>query len=98
MAPELGSDQDSLGSGRNNFQQMCLESTEIDYLRQIVYSYMMGTDPVVSLEPSAPQNKDLSFSLNSDFLIFFSPFKTMAKVIVAVLKFPEYEKRKLIEN
>ena len=51
MAPELNSgDQDSLGSGRggNHFQQMCLESTEIDYLRQIVYSYMMGTDPVVS--------------------------------------------------
>ncbi len=26
---------------------MCLENTEIDYLRQIVYSYMMGTDPLV---------------------------------------------------
>lgn len=46
-----------------------LEATEIDYLRKIVYSYMMGTDPV-----------------------------TMAKVIVAVLKFPEDEKRRLIEN
>ena len=27
---------------------MTLESTEIDYLRQIIYAYMMGTDPVVS--------------------------------------------------
>lgn len=28
---------------------MTLESTEIDYLRQIIYAYMMGTDPVVSI-------------------------------------------------
>lgn len=33
----------------NSSMSMCLESTEIDYLRQIVYSYMMGTDPLVCL-------------------------------------------------
>ncbi len=33
----------------NSSLSMCLESTEIDYLRQIVYSYMMGTDPLVGL-------------------------------------------------
>jgi hypothetical protein len=27
---------------------MCLEQTEIDYLKSIIYSYMMGTDPIVS--------------------------------------------------
>jgi hypothetical protein len=48
---------------------MSLESTEIDYLRQIIYAYMMGTDPV-----------------------------TMAKVIVAVLKFSEDETKRIIEN
>lgn len=53
------------GSGAH----MTLEATEIDYLRRIVYSYMMGTDPV-----------------------------TMAKVIVAVLKFTDEESHKLIEN
>ena len=41
------SDQDSLGS-KNNLYNQCLESTEIDYLRQIIYSYMMGVDRVVS--------------------------------------------------
>lgn len=47
-------DSDGLGlprNGRNSdhsLNSMCLESTEIDYLRQIVYSYMMGTDPIVS--------------------------------------------------
>lgn len=40
------SDQDSLGS-KTNLYNHCLESTEIDYLRQIIYSYMMGIDPVV---------------------------------------------------
>jgi chromosome segregation ATPase len=40
------SDQDSLSS-KNNFYNHCLEATEIDYLRQIIYSYMMGVDPVV---------------------------------------------------
>lgn len=68
------SDHESLSSPRsvNSHQHhsfMTLEATEIDYLRRIVYSYMMGTDPV-----------------------------TMAKVIVAVLKFPEDERQKLIEN
>lgn len=43
------SDQDSLGS-KTNLYNHCLESTEIDYLRQIVYSYMMGIDPVVSFK------------------------------------------------
>jgi hypothetical protein len=28
-------------------KQHYLEATEIDYLRQIVYAYMMGTDPIV---------------------------------------------------
>lgn len=42
------SDQDSLGS-KTNLYNHCLESTEIDYLRQIIYSYMMGIDPVVIL-------------------------------------------------
>ncbi|RNA06163.1 golgin subfamily A member 4 isoform X2, partial [Brachionus plicatilis] len=62
------SDQDSLGS-KTNLYNHCLESTEIDYLRQIVYSYMMGIDPV-----------------------------TMAKVIVAVLKFSEEDRKKILEN
>lgn len=44
------SDHESLSNrSLNNYNSMCLESTEIDYLRQIVYSYMMGTDPVVSI-------------------------------------------------
>jgi hypothetical protein len=63
------SDQDSHNSSNHNLSSMGLEPTEIDYLRQIIYSYMMGTDPI-----------------------------TMAKVIVAVLKFPDDEKRKIIEN
>lgn len=68
------SDPEALASPRLNQTyhypvSMTLEATEIDYLRRIIYSYMMGTDPV-----------------------------TMAKVIVAVLKFPEDEKHKLIEN
>jgi len=46
-----------------------LEATEVDYLRQIVYAYMTGTDPL-----------------------------TMAKVIVAVLKFSDEESRKVLEN
>ncbi|CAF0851109.1 unnamed protein product [Brachionus calyciflorus] len=62
------SDQDSLGS-KTNLYNHCLESTEIDYLRQIIYSYMMGVDRV-----------------------------TMAKVIVAVLKFPDDERKKILEN
>lgn len=56
-------------SNSNHSNHMTLEATEIDYLRRIVYSYMMGTDPV-----------------------------TMAKVIVAVLRFPEDQRQKLIEN
>lgn len=59
----------SLSGNHHNYHHMSLEATEIDYLRRIIASYMMGTDPV-----------------------------TMAKVIVAVLKFPEDEKQKLIEN
>jgi hypothetical protein len=64
-------DQDSNSSyfNINLNSPTSLESTEMDYLREIIYSYMMGTDPV-----------------------------TMAKVIVAVLKFPDNEKQKLIEN
>jgi len=46
-----------------------MEQTEIDYLKSIVYSYMMGTDPI-----------------------------TMAKVIAAVLKFSDEEKRRIVEN
>jgi len=46
-----------------------MEQTEIDYLKSIVYSYMMGTDPI-----------------------------TMAKVITAVLKFSDEEKKRIIEN
>lgn len=40
------SDQESINSSKLN--SMCLEATEIDYLRQIVYSYMMGVDPLVN--------------------------------------------------
>jgi hypothetical protein len=69
LMTEIISDQDSQNSSNLNLSSMGLEPTEIDYLRQIIYSYMMGTDPI-----------------------------TMAKVIVAVLKFPEDEKRKIIEN
>jgi chromosome segregation ATPase len=46
-----------------------LEPTEIDYLKKIVFSYMMGTDSI-----------------------------TMAKVIIAILKFDEAETNQLIEN
>jgi hypothetical protein len=75
----------------------CLEPTEVDYLRSIIYSYMMGTDPIVI---------HFYFLLIKLFFLFkikiknfiFLLFKTMAKVIVAVLKFPDDEKRKIIEN
>jgi hypothetical protein len=46
-----------------------LEPTEIDYLKKIIFSYMMGTDSI-----------------------------TMAKVIIAILKFDEDEKIQIIEN
>ena len=54
---------------RSSSSGVCLEPTEIDYLKKIVYSYMMGTDSL-----------------------------TMAKVIMAILKFDEDEKNQLIEN
>ena len=56
-------------SGRTSSVNSCLEPTEIDYLKKIIFSYMMGTDSV-----------------------------TMAKVIIAILKFNEDEKMMLIEN
>ena len=37
-------------SSKNFYLNSCLENTEIDYLRQIVASYMMGTDPLVSVD------------------------------------------------
>ena len=56
-------------SVRSSSSSTCLEPTEIDYLKKIVFSYMMGTDSL-----------------------------TMAKVIMAILKFDEEEKTQLIEN
>ena len=43
----LSTDLNDSRHRHNSALSMCLESTEIDYLRQIVYSYMMGTDPLV---------------------------------------------------
>ena len=36
-------------TSRMNSSSQYLEQTEIDYLKSIVYSYMMGTDPIVRL-------------------------------------------------
>jgi len=54
---------------RTSSTSASLEPTEIDYLKKIVYSYMMGTDSI-----------------------------TMAKVIIAILKFDEDEKAQIIEH
>ena len=67
QSPEIA--QRYSNSTRLGSTNTSLEPTEIDYLKKIVYSYMMGTDSI-----------------------------TMAKVIIAILKFDEDEKAQLIEN
>ena len=43
---ELNDHETSQLNSSNSSQS--LEHTEVDYLKSIVYSYMMGTDPIVS--------------------------------------------------
>lgn len=51
---ELNDDETSrLNNSSYHSVSSSMEQTEIDYLKSIVYSYMMGTDPLVSSQETA---------------------------------------------
>lgn len=64
-------------TSRINSASQYLEQTEVDYLKSIVYSYMMGTDPIVGLIYNLTYLLVLSdsrFRMNKAIMPIFLPF------------------------
>lgn len=90
-APSGSISTSSNGANNHNFHSSLEEATELEYLRNILFEFMMGRQTAVSRTRS-------KLFLNTKRLILCFLEQTLAKVVGAVVKFTPEQTRKIAER